>query len=44
MTARGSGTNFTGGTIPDYPDAVVTLTTGLNKTLEINTEDLYATV
>ena len=44
MTVRGSGTNLTGGTIPDCSDTIVILTTGLNKILEINTEDLYATV
>ena len=44
MTVRGSGTNLTGGTIPACSDTIVILTTGLNKILEINTEDLYATV
>ena len=44
MTVRGSGTYLTGGTIPDCSDTIVILTTGLNKILEINTEDLYATV
>ena len=44
MTVRGSGTNLTGGTIPDCSDTIVILTTGLNKILEINAEDLYATV
>ena len=35
MTVRGSGTNLSGGTVPDSPDSVVILTQGLNKILEI---------
>lgn len=41
MTVRGSGTNLSGGTIPDSDKSVVILTNGLNKILEINEEDLY---
>lgn len=44
MTVRGAGTNLSGGTIPDNSDAVVILTNGLNKILEINEADLYAVV
>lgn len=44
MTVRGSGTNLSGGTIPDTSDTVVILTAGLNRILEINTNDLYAVV
>ncbi|SDF03910.1 FAD-binding oxidoreductase [Desulfovibrio legallii] len=44
MTVRGSGTNLSGGTIPDKSDTVVILTTGLNRILEINSDDLYAVV
>lgn len=44
MTVRGSGTNLSGGTIPDTSDTVVILTTGLNRILEINVNDLYAVV
>ena len=44
MTVRGAGTNLSGGTIPDSTESVVILTNGLNKILEINTEDLYAVV
>ena len=44
MTVRGSGTNLSGGTVPDSPDSVVILTQGLNKILEINSSDLYAVV
>ena len=44
MTVRGSGTNLSGGTVPDAEKTVVILTQGLNKIIEINTEDLYAVV
>ena len=44
MTVRGSGTNLSGGTVPDCADSVVILTQGLNKIIEINTSDLYAIV
>ncbi|MBF0552062.1 MAG: FAD-binding protein [Deltaproteobacteria bacterium] len=44
ITVRGSGTNLSGGTIPDKRDGVVILTNALNKILEINEEDLYAVV
>lgn len=44
MTVRGSGTNLSGGTIPDTSDNVVILTSALNHILEINTADLYAVV
>lgn len=44
MTVRGSGTNLSGGTIPDSSDTVVILTCGLNRILEINPDDLYAVV
>ncbi|MDD4701435.1 MAG: FAD-linked oxidase C-terminal domain-containing protein [Desulfovibrio sp.] len=44
MTVRGAGTNLSGGTIPDNSDTVVILTTGLNRILEINSDDLYAVV
>lgn len=40
MTVRGSGTNLSGGTIPDSSDSVVILTNGLNKILEINEDEL----
>ncbi|SMC28347.1 glycolate oxidase [Desulfacinum hydrothermale DSM 13146] len=43
LTVRGAGTNLSGGTIPN-PHGVVVLTNGLNRILEINTEDLYAVV
>ncbi|MFP4049714.1 MAG: FAD-binding oxidoreductase [Desulfovermiculus sp.] len=44
MTVRGSGTNLSGGTIPSREHGVVVVTNGLNRILEINTEDLYARV
>ena len=44
MTVRGAGTNLSGGTIPDHSDTVVVLTTGLNRIMEINSNDLYAVV
>jgi len=43
LTVRGSGTNLSGGTVPK-PNGVVVLTNGLNRILEINTEDMYAIV
>lgn len=44
MTVRGAGTNLSGGTIPDSTDSVVILTNGLNRIIEINSNDLYAVV
>ncbi len=43
LIVRGSGTNLSGGTIP-LAEGVVLLTNGLNRILEINTEDMYAIV
>jgi glycolate oxidase len=43
LTVRGAGTNLSGGTIP-RADSIVVLTNGLNKILEINTEDMLAVV
>jgi glycolate oxidase len=43
ITVRGAGTNLSGGTIP-LPEGVVIVTNGLNRILEINTEDMYAVV
>ena len=42
MTIRGAGTNLSGGTVPDADKSVVILTQGLNKIIEINEEDLFA--
>ncbi len=44
ITVRGSGTNLSGGTVPDSEDSIVLLTQGLNKIVEINSQDLYAVV
>ena len=44
VTVRGSGTNLSGGTIPDPRDGIVILTNALNKIIEINEEDMYAVV
>ena len=43
LTVRGAGTNLSGGTIPQR-GGVVLLTNGLNRILEINSEDMYAVV
>lgn len=43
LTVRGAGTNLSGGTIPQS-NGVVVVTNGLNKILEINTEDMLAVV
>ncbi|WP_461210447.1 FAD-binding oxidoreductase [Desulfocurvus sp. DL9XJH121] len=43
LTPRGSGTNLSGGTIPEK-GGIVLLTNALNKIIEINEQDLYAVV
>lgn len=43
MTVRGSGTNLSGGTIPEK-GGIVILTGRLNRILEINEADMYAVV
>ncbi|WP_022666567.1 FAD-linked oxidase C-terminal domain-containing protein [Desulfospira joergensenii] len=43
ITVRGSGTNLSGGTIPES-DGIVLLTGRLNQILEINEADMYAVV
>ncbi len=43
LIVRGAGTNISGGTLP-VDGGCVLLTTGFNKILEINTEDLYGVV
>jgi glycolate oxidase len=44
ITVRGSGTNLSGGVIPEEGDSLVILTNRLNKIIEINEQDLYAVV
>jgi FAD/FMN-containing dehydrogenase len=43
LTVRGAGTNLSGGTVP-LPGGVVVATNGLNRILEINSEDMVAVV
>ncbi len=43
LTVRGAGTNLSGGTIPQA-GGIVVVTNGLNRILEINTQDMYTTV
>lgn len=43
ITVRGAGSNLSGGTVPEKNGAVL-LTTGLNRILELNKEDLLAVV
>ena len=43
ITVRGSGTNLSGGTIPEAKGLVL-LTNRLNKIIEINEKDMYAVV
>ena len=43
ITVRGSGTNLSGGTIPES-DGIILLTTRLNQIIEINEADMYAVV
>ncbi len=43
LTVRGSGTNLSGGTIPEA-SGIVVLTGRLNKIIEINAEDMYTVV
>lgn len=43
LVTRGAGTNLSGGTVPIKKGCVL-LTTGLNKILEINENDMYAVV
>lgn len=42
IVPRGAGTNLSGGVVPDNERSVVLLTNGMNRILEINTEDMYA--
>lgn len=42
--ARGGGTSYTGGLLPDRPNSVIVDTARLNRVLEINVEDMYVVV
>lgn len=44
IVPRGAGTNLSGGAIPEDSRTVVLLTNGMNRILELNTEDMYAVV
>lgn len=44
IVPRGAGTNLSGGVIPEDDRTVVLLTNGMNRILEVNTEDMYAVV
>lgn len=44
ITVRGSGTNLSGGVIPEPGDSLVILANRLNRIIEINEPDLYAVV
>jgi FAD/FMN-containing dehydrogenase len=44
VIARGGGSSYTGGLLPDRPDSVAIDTKRLNKVVEINTDDMYVVV
>lgn len=44
LIARGGGTSYTGGFLPDRPESVIVDTLRLNGIVEINADDMYVTV
>jgi len=44
VIARGGGSSYTGGLLPDRPDSVAIDTRRLDRVVEINTDDMYAVV
>ena len=44
VVARGGGSSYTGGYVPERETSVVVDTRGLNRVVEINTADMYVTV
>ena len=44
VLARGGGSSYTGGLLPDRPNSVSIDTTRLNNVVEINTDDMYVVV
>jgi FAD/FMN-containing dehydrogenase len=44
VIARGGGTSYTGGLLPDRPESVVFDTGRLDRIVEINVDDMYAVV
>jgi FAD/FMN-containing dehydrogenase len=44
VIARGGGTSYTGGLLPDRPSSVIIDTARLNRVVEINVDDMYVVV
>jgi FAD/FMN-containing dehydrogenase len=44
IIARGGGSSYTGGLLPDRPDSVAIDTKRLDRVVEINTDDMYVVV
>lgn len=44
LIARGGGTSYTGGLLPDRPNSVIVDTRRLNRVVEINVDDMYVVV
>lgn len=44
VIARGGGSSYTGGLLPDRPDAVSVDTKRLDRVVEVNTDDMYVVV
>ena len=44
VIGRGGGTSYTGGIVPDRDSAVIVDTSGLDRIVEINEDDMYVTV
>ena len=44
VIARGGGTSYTGGLLPDRPDSVVVDTSRLDRVVEVNVDDMYVVV
>ena len=44
VIGRGGGTSYTGGIVPDRDRAVIVDTSGLDRIVEINADDMYVTV
>jgi len=44
VLARGGGSSYTGGLLPDRPNSVVVDTKRLDRVVEINTDDMYVVV
>ena len=44
LIGRGGGTSYTGGIVPERESSVIVDTSGLNRIVEINEDDMYVTV